>query len=46
MTPNVYHLHLDKCPQCANNPFNLCPLGVRALKIEASKAMNTKRVAP
>jgi hypothetical protein len=22
-----FHAHLDECPRCANEPFNLCPVG-------------------
>ena len=26
-----YHAHLDKCAQCRNHPFNLCPVGAKLL---------------
>ena len=22
-----FHKHLNECPQCMNQPFNLCPIG-------------------
>lgn len=29
---NTFHDHLDVCKRCADQPFNLCPIGVKALK--------------
>ena len=29
---NDFHAHLDKCSQCANQPFNLCSTGKELLK--------------
>ena len=26
-----FHNHLDVCQQCANQPFNMCPVGVDLL---------------
>lgn len=31
-----FHVHLDKCLQCANQPFNLCLKGQRLLEKAAS----------
>lgn len=31
-----FHAHLDVCKQCANNPFDLCPEGVKRLKEAAA----------
>ena len=28
---NLFHAHLDVCPQCRINPFKLCPVGHRLL---------------
>lgn len=27
-----FHEHLDKCEQCRNQPFNLCPEGSRVIQ--------------
>jgi len=24
---NPFHVHQDRCSQCAGNPFDLCPIG-------------------
>ncbi len=32
---NPYHEHLDVCPRCAREPFNLCAVGAAALQREA-----------
>ena len=37
----VFHSHLDTCPQCANQPFNLCPMGT-VLLILAVRSIKTK----
>jgi len=29
---NVFHDHLDVCRWCREQPFNLCPVGEKALK--------------
>ena len=29
--PDAFHDHLDKCAQCRNHPFNLCPKGAALL---------------
>lgn len=29
---NIFHDHLDVCRQCREQPFNLCPIGEKALK--------------
>jgi hypothetical protein len=26
-----FHAHLDRCHRCANEPFNLCPVGAALL---------------
>ena len=33
MEKNLFHKHLDKCLQCKNQPFNLCPVGQGLLQI-------------
>jgi hypothetical protein len=34
MTPETdrFHAHLDKCYQCREYPFDLCPIGARLLR--------------
>lgn len=27
----AFHDHLDTCPVCANQPFGLCPVGLKLL---------------
>jgi hypothetical protein len=27
-----FHAHLDECKRCREQPFNLCPIGLRRLK--------------
>jgi hypothetical protein len=39
---NVFHDHLDVCERCANNPFDLCPLGARLLAESATSFDPTK----
>ena len=34
----AYHKHLDVCRRCANNPFDLCPIGALALAKEFKEA--------
>jgi hypothetical protein len=29
-----YHAHLEVCGRCATRPFDLCPVGARALREE------------
>jgi hypothetical protein len=29
--PDQFHDHLDGCRQCADQPFNLCPVGMKLL---------------
>lgn len=31
MSDNVFHQHLDHCKQCREQPFNLCPIGLKTL---------------
>lgn len=32
MTPSAqFHAHLDRCKRCAEQPFNLCPVGAQLL---------------
>ena len=31
-TPDEFHAHLATCARCMNQPFNLCPVGLRALE--------------
>jgi hypothetical protein len=35
----AFHKHLDVCRRCADHPFNLCPIGAKALEQEAKEAM-------
>lgn len=28
----AFHAHLDECPRCARNPFDLCSEGERLLR--------------
>lgn len=37
MSIDIFHDHLDKCSQCANQPLNLCPLGAQVLERAASE---------
>ncbi len=32
-TRDAFHEHLDKCPQCANHPFELCSEGAALLRL-------------
>lgn len=27
----AFHVHLDECAQCKNEPFNLCAVGLKLL---------------
>ncbi len=29
--PNAFHVHLDRCQRCREQPFNLCPVGAQLL---------------
>lgn len=31
----VFHQHLEVCARCANNPFNLCAVGDKLIRVEA-----------
>lgn len=31
LQPKDFHAHLDVCKQCAEQPFNLCPIGHKLL---------------
>lgn len=31
LTADDFHAHLDKCKQCEEHPFNLCPEGQRLM---------------
>lgn len=31
MSIEEFHAHLESCCQCANEPFNLCPIGAKIL---------------
>ena len=35
---NLFHKHLDRCAQCREQPFNLCPKGALFLQHEGGKA--------
>jgi hypothetical protein len=35
---NTFHDHLDVCKRCAEQPFNLCPVGAKALKDSVESA--------
>jgi hypothetical protein len=45
MTPDKwpFHKHLDKCEQCREHPFNLCPIGAFLL-ITTCQAIVPKKV--
>ena len=43
MNSDKFHSHLDKCPQCENNPFNLCLEGQRLL-FDCAKETDNKPV--
>jgi len=32
-----FHEHLDKCRQCRDHPFDLCPAGTVILQMEVSQ---------
>ena len=34
-----FHKHLDRCAQCRENPFNLCPKGAIILSAAVSAGM-------
>ncbi len=34
---DAFHAHLDVCAQCANHPFQLCPVGAALLVATAQK---------
>lgn len=38
---NKFHDHLDVCKQCADQPFNLCPVGAAALQRAATEPLTT-----
>lgn len=33
---NVFHTHLDTCERCTNRPWDLCPIGAKALAESAT----------
>lgn len=33
---DVYHMHLDQCKRCRENPMDQCPAGLAALRAAAS----------
>lgn len=35
---NTFHDHLDVCERCAKQPFNLCPVGKKALEESVESA--------
>jgi hypothetical protein len=37
-----FHDHLDECPQCMNNPFDLCKKGSELLKKTMNKDLKPK----
>lgn len=37
---NVYHKHLDECPRCREQPFNMCPEGDAKLREQAFGSKN------
>jgi hypothetical protein len=40
---NKFHDHLDICKQCREHPFDLCPVGVAAMR-NAAAAIHSTRV--
>jgi hypothetical protein len=41
--------HLDKCEQCENHPFAMCPIGITKLRVAAlgaSPAVDRSRSIP
>jgi len=32
LQPEQFHQHLDRCARCAQQPFNLCPVGALLLQ--------------
>jgi len=36
MSDNIFHLHLDGCQQCRDNPMDLCDSGAQLLHVAAT----------
>lgn len=32
---DMFHEHLDVCKQCADHPFDLCPVGLQLIEVAA-----------
>ena len=40
---DVFHKHLDVCKQCADHPFDLCPIGAKLIEEAARELSPTGR---
>lgn len=40
----AFHAHLDVCEQCRNNPFALCPTGLKLLETGTMSSCDALRL--